>query len=83
MAVVAYENGDLLAAGRRVGSQETAMSNTQPSGKKTRVEPHEISHHAVCRDCPEEWVGGKKVGYYAEQHALCRGHRTEVARIDE
>jgi hypothetical protein len=59
------------------------MSNTQPSGKKTRVEPREITHHAVCHDCPEEWVGGDKVHYYAEQHALCRGHRTEVARVDE
>jgi len=83
VARVAHENGDLLAAGHRAGSQGTTMSNTQPSRKKTRVEPREITHHAVCHDCPEEWVGGGKVSYHAEQHALCRGHRTEVARVDE
>jgi len=78
------KTGDLCDAGHRSGSQETAMSDTQPKAKKTAkvLEPHQITHHAVCLDCPEEWLGGKKVHYQAEQHALCRGHRTTAVRVD-
>jgi len=42
------------------------------------------THHSVCRDCPDEWVGGAQgVHRDAEIHSLAHGHRTVVAEVAE
>jgi hypothetical protein len=46
------------------------------------MNPDEVSHHGVCRDCPEEWVGdSQSVHRDAEIHSLAHDHRTEVAEV--
>jgi len=40
------------------------------------------THHGVCRDCPDEWIGDdQRVHRDAEIHSLAHGHRTEVAEV--
>ena len=59
----------------------TTMPDTLCDAKKT-VAPHDITHHGVCRDCPDEWLGNDiRVHYQAELHSLIRGHRTEVGQV--
>jgi hypothetical protein len=60
------------------------MNDMGSNPKKTGdVSIGEITHHGVCRGCPEEWLGNaQKVHREAEIHNLAHGHRTVVAEVD-